>query len=161
MTIKSTFISTKCSGIDTLLSDAKIWAKDDEKLGAHLAAYVDVMILGMLEECVEHLIKARAKKTGDLEVTNFIGKHIEDRFRNPNFGLICGVLGQFSDAYKEEFEKTFKKDSAEVIAMEALLKNKTNVAHYGLANLKLSINDVEIYYHGVVNILEKLEALLS
>ena len=160
MTIKDLFISNKCNEIVALISEVKSWAKDDAKLGAHLATYVDVMILGMLEECVEYLIKERAKRSGDVEVSNYISKHIEDRFKNPNFGLICGILGQFSDAYREEFERTFKKDSPEVVAMDGLLENKTNVAHYGLANLKLSVNDVELYFKGVVRILGKLEELL-
>jgi len=158
--MKDPFIFTKCSEIETLISEVKLWAKDNPKLGAHLATYIDVMILGMLEECVEYLIKERAKRSGDVEVSNYISKHIENRFRNPNFGLICRILGQFSDTYREEFERTFKKDSPEVVAMDGLLQNKTNVAHYGLATLKLSVNDVELYFKGVVNILGKLEELL-
>jgi hypothetical protein len=161
LTLTDSFVSTKCSEITSLIAEVKVWSRDDAKLGAHLATYIDVMILGMLEECVEHLIKTRAALSGDIEVSNYISKHIEDKFRNPNFGLICGILGQFSDRYKEEFERTFKKDSPEVVAMDGLLKNKTNVAHYGLANLTLSVNDVEIYFNGVVNILAKLEEILS
>jgi len=158
--IRNQYLYAKCIEIENLLKECKNWAANDPKLGAHLATYANVIILGMLEVCFEYLVKERAKKSGDLEVGNYIGKHIEDKFRNPNFGLICGILSQFSDGYKDEFQKTFKSDSSEVEAMDALLKNKTNVAHYGLANLNLSVNDVEIYFNGVVNILGKLEELL-
>ncbi|RLC63493.1 MAG: hypothetical protein DRI01_05110 [Chloroflexi bacterium] len=160
MNIRDEYISTKCIEIENLLKDCRDWALNDPKLGAHLATYANVLILGMLEECFEHIVKERAKKSGDVEVENYIGKHIEQRFRNPNFGLICSILGQFSDTYREEFEKTFKTDSPEVVAINGLLENKTNVAHYGVANLNLSINDVEIYFSGVVNILVKLEDML-
>jgi len=158
--IRDKYISAKCIEIENLLKECKNWAASDPKLGAHLATYANVMILGMLEVCFEHLVKERAKRPGDLEVGNYIGKHIEDRFRNPNFGLILSVLGQFSDAYRDEFQKTFNPNSSGVVALNGLLENKTNVAHYGLANLNLSVNDVEIYFGGVVNILEKLEELL-
>jgi len=158
--VRDQYISTKCIEIENLLKECKVWAVKDPKLGAHLATYANVVIVGMLEVCFEYIIKQRAKRPGDLEVGNYIGKHIEDRFRNPSFGQICSILGQFSDAYREEFEKTFKQNSSEVVALNGLLDNKTNVAHYGLANLNLSVNDVEIYFGGVVNILEKLEQLL-
>jgi hypothetical protein len=158
--IRDQYLSAKCIDIEDLLKECKKWAATDPKLGAHLATYANVIILGMLEVCFEYLVKERAKKSGDLEVVNYIGKHIEDRFKNPNFGLICWILGLFSDGYRDEFQKTFKPDSAEVAALNALKENKTNVAHYGLANLNLSVNDVEIYFNGVVNMLGKIEGLL-
>lgn len=160
MKLQDKYISTKCIELENLIKDSKNWAKRDAKLGAHLATYINVMILGMLEECFEHLVKERAKKPGDLEIGNYITKDIENRFRNPNYGLICSILGQFSDTYKLEFQKTFDGNCLEVTALNSILENKTNVAHYGLANLKLSVNDVEIYFKGIVNILEKLEDLL-
>lgn len=160
MKIRDTYISTKCIEIENLLIECKNWALNDPKLGAHLATYANVLILGMLEECFEYIVKERAKKSGDVEVGNYIGKHIEDRFKNPTFGLICSILGQFSDRYRVEFETAFKANSQEVVALSGLLENKTNVAHYGIANLGLSINDVEIYFRGIINILKKLEDIL-
>lgn len=160
MSIQDKYISTKCTEIEDLLKESKNWAKTDAKLGAHLATYINVMILGMLEECFEYLVKERAKKPGDLEIENYIGKDIANKFRNPNYGLICSVLGQFSDTYRAQFQETFGGNCLEVDALKSILENKTNVAHYGLANLKLSINDVETYFKGVVRILEKLEDLL-
>lgn len=160
MKIRDEYITTKCIEIENLLKECGNWASEDPKLGAHLATYANVLILGMVEECFEHIVKERAKKSGDAEVGNYIGKQIEDRFRNPSFGLICSILGQFSDAYREEFERTFRTDSPELEAINGLLKNKTNVAHYGVANLNLSVNDVKVYFSGIVNILMKLEDIL-
>lgn len=161
MSIQDSYITSRCDEIEILLKDCKTWSTNDPKLGAHLATYIDVMILGNLEVCCEYLVKKRANKTGDTETGNYISKHIEDRFKNPNYGLICGILHQFSDVYIDDFQKTFKKDSPEVQALNALNENKTQVAHYGLTNLNLSINDVEIYFRSVTKILEKLENILS
>ena len=160
MSVQDRFISSKCIEIDGLISDCKEWAKEDARLGAHLATYVNVLILGVFEECVEHLVKERSKKPGDREVENYISEHIEHSLRNPKYKKICEVLGQFSDRYKTEFQNTFGPNCSEVDALHSIIRNKTNVAHYGLANLQLSVSDVEIYFQGVVRILEKLEDLL-
>ena len=132
----------------------------DANLGAHLATYINVLILGILEECVEYLVRERSKKPKDAEVEHYISKDIKDSFKNPDYGKICGVLGQFSDRYKAEFQNQFSAQCSEVVALESILTNKTNVAHYGLANLGLSVRDVEIYFQSVVRMLEKLEDLL-
>ncbi|MFC1967724.1 HEPN domain-containing protein [Chloroflexota bacterium] len=154
------YISDKCKEINELVEEAKKWAERDEKLGAHLATYINVMMLGILEECIEHLVKERAKKPGDKEIENYISKNITQSFKNPSYGAICSVLSRFSDQYQSEFQKAFSPNSSEAAALESILRNKTDVAHYGLANLNLSINDVEKYILGVKNILEKLEDLL-
>lgn len=154
------FISSKCREIAGLIVDCRGWAKGDARLGAHLATYVNVLILGVFEECIEHLVKERAKRAGDREVEHYISDHIEHSMKNPRYGKICEVLGQFSDRYKSEFQNTFGASCLEVDALHSIIRNKTNVAHYGLANLQLSVSDVEIYFWGVVSILEKLEDLL-
>ena len=160
VSVQDKYISTKCTEIEDLLRESKNWAGADAKLGAHLATYINVMILGMLEVCFEYLVEERAGKPGDLEIKRYIAKDIENRFRNPNYGQICGILGQFSDTYKDEFQKTFDSNCLEIEALRSILENKKNAAHYGLANLKLSISDVEAYFKGVLRILEKLEDLL-
>ena len=160
MNIQDKYISTKCIEIESLLKDSDNWAKNDAKLGAHLATYINVLILGILEDCVEYLVKERSRKSGDAEVESYISKDIEQRFKNPTYGKICDVLGQFSSRYRAEFQNKFSANCLEVDALNSILRNKTNVAHYGLANLGISVKDVEIYFQGVVNILEKLEDLL-
>jgi len=158
--IQDQYIVTQCLEVETIINDSKLWANSDPKLGAHLATYINVMILGKLEDCIEYLVKRRAKKPGDVELENYISNDIEKRFRNPTYSNICDLLGRFSNRYREEFEKKFNKNCLEVDALNSILENKTNVAHYGLANLKISVNDVESYYKGVVNVLGKLEDLL-
>lgn len=160
MSVKDQYIADKCLEIRTLIEESKSWAKVDDKLGAHLATYINVVILGMMEDCIEYLVKARAKTTRDSGIENYISKDIEDSFRNPNYNNICGLLGKFSNEYRGKFQAKFDKNCSEYEALEGLLSNKTNVAHYGLSNLNLSVDDVEKYFIGALNVLEELEDLL-
>jgi len=170
LNIKDKYISEKCNEICSLLKQAKIWAegdpklkikkKSDPKLGAHLATYANVIILGMLEDCIEYMVRERAKKPGDPEIENYISKDISQSFRNPSYSKICEILGQFSNRYKLEFQSRIKHDSSAVEALNSILENKTNLAHLGLSNLSLSIDDANGYYLRVIPILEVLEDLL-
>ena len=160
MSIKDQYLADKCQEIESLIKDSKIWAKTDEKLGAHLATYINVVILGILEDCIEYLVRARAKTSGDIGIENYISKDIKDSFKNPNYGNICSLLNKFSDIYSRKFQMKYNKGCLEYDALEGLLINKTNVAHYGLANLKLSVGDVENYFKGAVNVLGEIEDLL-
>jgi hypothetical protein len=160
LNIKDKYISKKCIEIEGLIKDSEDWAKGDAELGAHLATYINVLILGIFEECIEYLVIERSKKPGDIEIENYISKDIAQRLKNPDYGKICGVLGQFSDRYKAEFQREFSSNCSEVDALDSIIRNKTNVAHYGLANLGLSVKDVGIYFESVEKMLEKLEDLL-
>ena len=160
MSIKDQYLANKCQEIESLINDSKNWAETNAKLGAHLATYINVVILGILEDCIEYLVKARARATGDTGIENYISKDIKESFKNPDYGKICSLLNKFSDTYSARFQKKFNKGCLEYDALDGLLRNKTNVAHYGLANLTLSVGDVEIYFKGAVNVLEEIEDLL-
>lgn len=160
MSVKDQYIAEKCLEIGSLIAESKNWAKTDAKLGAHLATYINVVIVGIMEDCIEYLVKTRARATGDSGVENYISKDIEDSFRNPDYNRICGLLGKFSAQYKGKFQGKFDRNCSEYEALEGLLRNKTNVAHYGLSNLNLSVDDIEKYFISAVNVLEELEDLL-
>ena len=160
MSIKDQYLANKCQEIESLINDSKKWAETNAKLGAHLATYINVVILGILEDCIEYLVKARARATGDTGIENYISKDIKESFKNPNYGSICSLLSKFNDTYSAKFQRKFNKGCLEYEALDGLIINKTNVAHYGLANLKLSLDDVDNYFKGVVNVLEEIEDLL-
>lgn len=168
MSIVNQYIVNKCDEIGSLLKQAKVWAEGDPteekvadpKLGAHLASYINVIMLGMLEDCIEYMVRERAKKPGDKELENYISEDISQSFRNPNYSKICEVLGQFSSEYKSEFQSRIKHDSSAVDALNSILENKNKLAHLGLSNLNLTIDDANDYYIRVIPILEVLEDLL-
>jgi hypothetical protein len=102
------YVLKRCAEIEGLLQYADAWSKKDEKLGAHLAAYICVLFLGVLEDCIENLIKERVNKSGDPEVYNFITTSINKRFRNPDRSAICEILGLFNKEYKEKFSQKLR-----------------------------------------------------
>ena len=161
MTLTGSYIANRCSEIEGLLADAASWAKKDEKLGAHLAAYICILILGVLEDCVEHLVGQRVDKTGDNEIRNYIVKVIDERFKNPDWGKISGLLGEFSQEYKREFTDKIPHNSNEATALQDIITNKNSLAHTGTSKLNLTVMDVEGYYRRVVPILEVLEQILA
>ncbi len=160
MTPKDPYICERCTEIEGLLTDAASWAKKDEKLGAHLAAYICVLVLGVLEDCVEHLVAQRVDKTGDSEIRNYIVKVINVRFRNPDWGKIRDLLGEFSQEYKTAFTDKIPHNGTEADALRDVVTNKNSLAHTGTSKLNLSVNDVDNYYRRVVPILEILEQIL-
>ena len=161
MTVKDPYISKRCDEIEALLIDAAGWTLYDEKLGAHLAAYISVLILGVLEDCIEHLVARRVGKAGDNEITNYIGKVIGERFRNPEYGSISGLLGEFSKEYKTTFTDKIAHDGIEATALQGIVDNKNSLAHVGTSKLNLTVKDVDGYYHRIIPILEVLEQVLG
>jgi hypothetical protein len=161
VTLHDPYIVRRCSEIEGILVDATVWASSNEKLSAHLAAYISVLILGVLEDCIEHLVVQRVDKTGDGEIRNYMVKIIDERFRNPDWGSISGLLGEFSPAYKTTFTHKIAHDSAEATALQGIVDNKNSLAHVGTSKLNLSVADVDSYYRRVVPILETLEEILA
>lgn len=159
--LKNPYILKRCAEIEGLLTDAASWAKKDEKLGAHLASYICVLILGVLEDCVEHLVAQRVDKTGDNEIRNYIVKVIDGRFRNPDWGAINGLLGEFSTEYKTTFAQKIAHDGSEALALQGIVDNKNSLAHVGTSKLNLNVTDVDDYYHRVIPILETIEEILA
>ena len=160
MTLTDPYIVKRCSEIEGLLTNATGWASKDEKLGANLAAYISVLIVGMLEDCIEHLIAQRVDKTGDKEITNYIRKVLGERFRNPEYGSISGLLKEFSEEYQQRFREKISHDGSESTALASIVGNKNSLAHEGIDKLQMSVDDVNSYYHRIIPILEVLEQIL-
>jgi hypothetical protein len=160
VTPQNPYLVKRCSEIEVLLTDAKNWASNDEKLGAHLAAYVSVLTVGLLEDCIEHLVNQRASKTNDNEVKNYVRGVLHQRFKNPDYGAISGLLGEFSQEYKKAFADRITHNGMEATALQGMLDNKNSLAHEGIDKLQMSVYDVDSYYHRIIPILEVLEQIL-
>lgn len=160
MTCVEPYLIKRCEEIESMLGAASIWAKNDDKLGAHLAAYITILIIGVFEDCVEYLFTQRVRKTGDEQVENYVVKVISDRFKNPDHGAISGLLKEFSTNYQGQFKNEIAHDGKEATALESLLSNKNSLAHIGITNLVMSIKEVEEYFRRAIPILETLENIL-
>lgn len=155
------YVLKRCTEIEELLQYADACSKTDEKLGAHLAAYICVLFLGVLEDCIENLIKERASKSGDPEILNFITVTISTRFRNPDRGAICEILGLFSKEYKDKFSQRIKADSPEKQALDNIVSNKNDLAHIGTSKLNFTVKEMNDYYKRVIPIVEAIEDVLG
>lgn len=160
MTLHDPHVIDRCAEIEGLLTEAAVWASQDAKLGAHLAAYITVLITGLLEDCIEYLVVQRVGKTQDSEVQNYVKAVIKERFRNPDWGAISGLLGQFSDNYKHEFGSKIRHDGSEADALNSIVTNKNSLAHIGTANLQVTVGNVDDYFRRIIPILEVVEQIL-
>jgi len=161
MTCVEPYVIKRCEEIELLLRDASRWAASDEKVGAHLAAYITVLISGVFEDCIEHLFTQRVHKTGDNEVESYVVKVIGERFRNPDYGVVSGLLKEFSPEYQQRFKDKVAHDGREATALESILGNKNSLAHIGTAKLEISIREADQYFHRVLPILEAIENILA
>lgn len=163
MPMRNAEISTKLGDITSLIEDSKVWAsaQPDGSLAAHLATYIDVYLLGVLEESMELLFRERAYQTKDECVANYIRQDVKESFRNPKRENIGKVLAKFSSDFSGAFYAKFPQNCSEMTALNSINDIKTNLAHMGAYDLKLTLQDIEDYFTRVIPILEFLESILS
>lgn len=163
MPIRNIEISAKFADISSLLEDSKVWAaaQPGSSLDAHLATYIDVYILGVLEESIELLFRERAYLTKDDCVANYICQDIKQKFKNPKRQSIGELLKKFNPDFSNAFYTKFADKCSEMEALESINSIKQNLAHMGAYDLKLSLQDVENYFNRVLPIIEEIESILS
>jgi len=163
MPIQNSEISAKLSDISSLIKDSKVWAasQTDPSLAAHLATYIDVYILGVLEESIELLFRERAYKAKDDCVANYVCLDIKESFKNPKRQSIGETLKKFNPDFSNAFYTKFAPNCSEIEALDSINTIKQNLAHMGAYDLKLSLEDVENYFNRVIPILEEVESILS
>jgi RiboL-PSP-HEPN len=163
MAVKNAEICSKLSDIAILIKDSDRWAaaQPSTSLAAHLATYIDVYILGVLEESIELLLRERAHQAKDNCVANYVCQDINEKFRNPRRQSIGEVLKKFNPDFSDAFYARFAPNCSEVEALNSINDIKRNLAHMGAYDLKLTLQDVEEYFNRVIPILEEIESILS
>lgn len=156
-------ISTKLADIECLINDCRVWADNQptSSLSAHLATYIDVYLLGVLEESFKLLFKERARKANDDCVTSYVCQNIERWFQNPRRQSIGETLKRFSSDFSEAFYRRFPDDCSEMKALDSINTTKRDLAHKGAYSLNLTLTDIESYLTRVIPILEEVEVLLG
>ena len=156
-------ISTKLADVESLIGECKVWAANqpNSSLAAHLATYIDVYLLGVLEESFELLFRERARKANDACVANYICKHIEKSFQNPKRQTIGEMLRRFSSDFSRAFYGRFDENCSEIKALESVNSIKQNLAHGGAYSLNLTLEDIEYYLTEVIPIIEEVESILG
>lgn len=161
MTLQDPYLAKRCGEIEVLLVEVENWASGNYKLGANLAAYVTVLIVGVVEDCVEHLVAQRARKTRDSEIEHYVVQSLQQGFKNPDHGKISGLLKMFSEDYQQKFKQRLPPNGKEAVALQSVVGNKNALSHVGTLNLQLTIKEVGDYYRDIRPILEVLESILA
>ncbi len=139
-------VLTKC-GVNTA----------DPEIASFLSSYMVVMLSGVYEDCIEHLLAQRAARGHDNEVTSYVAKSLRETFRNPLFGTLLGVLKKFSDQYARQLRDGVQEPDSQ--ALDNIVNNKNLIAHGQRS--QLTINEVVTFHSGVLRIFDVLEGLLT
>lgn len=154
------YLSNRFLEVDSLVAKAKGWKLQDPELDGHLGDYLCIVICGVFEDCVEHLLGQRAGKAQDAELEAFVTSLLADNFRNPKDDKLAGILGRFSDRYKRSYRKRIKPQSRAASALDSIVETKNAVAHGAGHTSHRSVQDVEDYYRRAMRVFEVLEGIL-
>ena len=154
-------VAKRFDSIAKLIADARNWAEDDDRLGAHLGSYICVLLLGTIEYSVEELVSQRATSVGDEEVANYVVKVLGERFRNPDWGSISGLLGQFSEDYRRSWATRFPANEGVFEALSSIVTIKNQLAHQGTIALQVTLRDVQSYFERVSLAVDAFERIIA
>lgn len=157
---KDSQISNRFSEIARFISDAQNWAQVDARLDSHFAAYACVLLSGAIEASVERIIALKMQAIGDRETENYVIRVLGERFRNPNWGAINGLLSQFSSSYRDSWASQFPSTGRTQNALESINAIKNSLAHTGSASRHVTLLDVQSYLHDVLPAIDHLERLM-
>lgn len=156
---KDPYLKQRLAAVQQSLKKASGWGTGDAQLSAYLAGYLVVLISGVYEDCIEHLVHERASKSNDVELTSYVDKRIQQTLRNPNRSCVVGLLGEFSAAYKEQFNVRVASGSTD--ALDSIVSNKNWLAHGETWKLQVTVADVHGYFQRSIPVLAALEDILK
>lgn len=156
--VATPYVSQRFREIDLALVKASAWGQADPELSAYLAGYLVVVIAGVFEDCVEHLVCTRAGKAGDPYVETFIRSRVQQTFRNPNHKNVATLLADFGAVYKDEYKKQAEDEAIE--ALNSIVTNKNSLGHQGVFKSQVTVSDVEGYFRRSSQIFDVLEDVL-
>ena len=152
------YVVDRCSEIEEMLQYSAERARNDARLGGHLAGYISVLISGVVEDCVEHLVVQRARMSRDGQLQEFVRSSIDQQFRNPRSTDIENLMKRFSESYRDSYASSVKPENRQ--ALGDIVSNRMSLAHKGIMQSPFTVNDVRLYFERVVEILEVVEGIL-
>ena len=152
------YVSIRCADIEDRLRYAARKSADDPDLGAYLADYISVLISGVVEDCIEHLVVLRARKANDPHLEEFVRSSIDIQFRNPRSQDIANVLRRFGDDYRSSYSASVSQEARE--ALGSIVHNRMALAHVGQTQSHFTVNEIRRYFELIVGILEVVEGIL-
>ena len=152
------YVADRCSQIEDKLRYAANKATADAGVGAYLADYISVLISGVVEDCIEHLVVQRAQRANDPQLEEFVRSLIARQFRNPRSEDIADVLGRFSKDYRQSYQQSVMREAQE--ALGSIVRNRMALAHQGESQSRFTVSEVYRYFTLIVGILETVERIL-
>ena len=159
MNFTDPYLTARFSEVEDALTRAAQWGSSDRVINAYLAGYLVVMTCGIFEDSIEHMVKTRANRPGDLELYTFVASTVHERFRNPDNGAILGLLKQFSSAYQSTYRNSISTSAS--TAVDSVVNNKNWLAHGETSKMQLTVSDVQDYFVRCLPAFEALEQILS
>jgi hypothetical protein len=93
-----------------------------------LVGFLLVMICSEYEIAIKAMVSKRAEKCGDGDVHGFVREHIGKIVRGIKVSDLTGVVGSFSSAAKEHFQKAVINQQPHV-SYDNIMTNRHSVAH--------------------------------
>ncbi len=153
-------ISNRFTEIETFISDAQTWSAIEPRLEAHFASYACVLLSGAIEAAVERIVALKMKAVGDIEAETYVVKAVGQRFRNPDWSAINGLLGEFSADYRASWADQFPSGGKTGDSLQSINTIKNDLAHTGATSLHVTLRDIESYLNSVIPAINHLEDLL-
>jgi hypothetical protein len=157
--IKDPYLKQRFSDVDQSILKASSWGLGDPELNAYLAGYLVVLISGVYEDCIEHLVNERASRTNDKELSSYVRERTQRTFMNPNTRNILGLLERFSKAYKKRFIKRVNSKSRS--AIDSIVDNKNWLAHGDTGKFQVTVRDVDGYFRRSARAIEVVEDIIG
>jgi hypothetical protein len=156
MAINNARVKTEFDLIDEAIKKVESHTGDVE-IASYLSSFLTVMICGVYEDCIEHLICQRAGKARDTEIYQYVRSTVAESFRNPKFARIVEILNKFSRVYAEALKNNIEEKSK--VALDSIVDNKNAIAHGRPSNV--TISDIKDYHNRCIPIFELLENILA
>jgi hypothetical protein len=130
---------------------------ENTEIEAGLAAYLVVLVSAEFELRVSELIQARAGRSNDEHIKNFV-KHAATKIvRGPKIGEISGILKCFHKKCFDDFHAT--ADDVSKTAYDSIMTNRHNFVHDGIYNL--TVGDVERFFNSGRGVFSAIIAALG
>lgn len=129
---------------------------EDEEMKAHWAKYLCVLVSGLIENTVKHLLAKYISDKSHPYISNYVNNNIRT-ITNLKHSKICNLIGSFSDEWRSSYEA--KITEQEILAIDSVIANRHNIAHG--KSVGLSFIQMKVYYQSIKRVLKILEEICS
>ncbi|PKK83493.1 MAG: hypothetical protein CVT49_08205 [candidate division Zixibacteria bacterium HGW-Zixibacteria-1] len=127
-----------------------------------ITKFAIIRACGAIEIAFKSIVADFCSKDSNSQVRNFISKKIKEKSYNPSYAMICNVINDFDNDWKDKFKAKIESlpDKAELLmSLQSLVNARNEFAHGG--NPGSSIEDISKYFSDSRRIIEELDTIIS